>query len=99
MVRNAPNAEESKYMIDPECIKVITHLFEALLPPGIMIFTHPGPVISREAPILTSHRKIIRRCTCLHAHMIQFRMLPCIGAITINAYRDVSFYNHTVLVR
>src|SRR5688500_18533018 len=31
--RNTPYAKETKYMINPECIVVITHLHKTLMPP------------------------------------------------------------------
>src|SRR5690349_20043579 len=38
--RNAPDAEETKYVIDPKCIKIMSHLLEALPPPPKAILLH-----------------------------------------------------------
>src|SRR6266542_909967 len=98
MIRNAPDTEETKNMIYPECIKIITHLLKALLPPCKTIFTHFITVKSREAPVLSYHCKINRRGTSLHIHMKKFRMLPSISPITICADRDITFYNKAIIM-
>src|SRR4051794_3773431 len=69
MPGNAPDTKEAKNMIYPECVEIITHLLKALLPPCKTILLHLLPVVCRKAPVLTSHCKIIRRCTSLHIHM------------------------------
>src|SRR5688500_6141114 len=69
MNRDAPYAEESQNMINSECIKIITHLHEALMPPFKSVFRHLFPIISRESPVLSLHRKIIGRSACLVIQM------------------------------
>src|SRR4030095_3095789 len=58
---NAPYSKESKYMIYPECIEVITHLLKSPAPPFKMIFLHFFPVVSWKSPVLPFYCKIIRR--------------------------------------
>src|SRR4030095_8648986 len=67
---NAPDAEETKNMIDTESVEVIAHLFKSLTPPRKTILLHSFPVVSRETPVLPFYRKIIRRRTGLHTHVV-----------------------------
>src|SRR5664280_1845235 len=54
--RNAPDAKETKDVIDAERVKVATHLLKAAFPPGKVILHHARPVVSGESPVLSLHR-------------------------------------------
>jgi hypothetical protein len=97
--RNAPYPEEPKHVIDPESIKIITHLDEALVPPVKMILGHLLPVVRRETPILSLHCKRIRRRASLELHVVQIRFNPCITTKAMYANRNISFNDYSILVR
>ena len=95
MGRNTPDAEETKYMINTESIKIITHLFKALFPPGKIIFLHFFPIIGWKTPILTNCSKVIWRSTGLPIHIVHFRSHPGITTISRNANRNITFQNNS----
>src|ERR1700712_5533964 len=68
--RNAPDAEKTKYMIDAESIKIITHLLKSFLPPVETIFRHLFPIVSGKTPVLSAHSKSIGRRASLKIHVI-----------------------------
>src|SRR5437870_3646796 len=95
---NAPDAEEPKYMVNPEGIKVIAHLLKPLLPPAETILLHPFPVISGKAPVLTNRSKIIRWSSSLLIHFIQSGIYPGITTIPVNSNGNISLKNDSFFV-
>src|SRR5260370_25697492 len=79
--RYAPDTEEAKYMINTKCIEVIAHLFKPFPPPCKTILLHLFPVVGGKTPVLSFYSKIIRRCSGLHTHTVQFRLYPGITTI------------------
>src|SRR5450432_2111058 len=68
--RDAPYPEKTQDMIDAKGVEIIAHLLKAPLPPGKAVFFHHFPVISRETPVLSFDRKIVRRGAGLLIHMV-----------------------------
>ena len=50
--RHLPDPEKSQNMVDAVCVEIFRHLGEPFLPPAVAIFSHPCPIIGREAPVL-----------------------------------------------
>ena len=85
-------------MINTKRIEIVAHLLKTLLPPGKTVFLHFLPIIGRETPVLTIHRKMIRRRTGLQLHVIKFGRYPCIYTVTINPDRNIAFDDNTIFV-
>src|SRR5215467_8035499 len=85
-------------MINTKCIEIITHLHKPLMPPFKSVCGHLFPIVSRESPILTFYGKIIRRRSCLHFKMEEFRLYPSITSISINADWDIPFENDPIFM-
>ena len=98
MVWYAPYSEETKDMVYAECIEITFHLCKALFPPGEIILLHFLPVVSGKAPVLSFYSKVVGWCAGLHIDMIEFRLLPCIGTITVHANGYISFYNNSIFM-
>src|SRR5687767_8047341 len=93
--RNTPYSEKTKYMVNAECIKVITHLLKSSAPPVKVILLHFFPIVSWETPVLTFYCKIIRWRSCLPIHIIQIRINPCIATVAINTNRNISLQHYS----
>src|SRR4030095_11880213 len=91
MHRNTPNPEKTKNMIYAKCIKIIAHLLETVAPPCEAVLLHPLPVVGREAPVLSLHRKIVRWRARLHTHTVEFRLNPGITTVSVNTNWNVTF--------
>ncbi len=85
-------------MVYPVSIKIFRHLAETLFPPSETIFRHFFPIICREAPVLSEHRKIIRRSSGLTIHIEKPRILPCVNTETTYADWNVAFEHHFMLM-
>ena len=96
--RYAPYSKKAQYMINSESIEIFTHLLKTLSPPTKSILLHFFPVVGRKTPVLAFNGKIIRRCTCLCIHIIQFGCHPGIAAIAVNTNRQIAFYYYAVFM-
>lgn len=59
-----PDSVPAENVVNTESIEESSHMFEALLPPFVIVFCHQLPVVGREAPVLTSFREGIGWSTC-----------------------------------
>src|SRR4051812_41840743 len=91
MHRNTPDTKKTKYMIYSESIKIVTHLFETIFPPGKTVFPHSLPVVGRKAPVLSLYCKIIRWGSCLHVHVVKRGLLPCVTTIPVDTNGNITF--------
>ncbi len=85
-------------MIDTIRIKIIGHLFEAILPPGKILLRHGVPIIGRKAPVLSVNREIVGGGARLRIHIKQIRSRPCIDTATIDPDRNIPFQNNPFLM-
>ena len=98
ILRNLPNAEESQNMVDTIQVKIFRHFTHTVFPPLESVLLHFFPIICRESPILSQHRKIIRWCTCLTIHIEQIRIYPCICTGTTYANWNITLQNNIMFM-
>ena len=96
MHRDFPNAEETQDVVDTVGIEVFRHLAETLHPPGITVFFHYVPVVSREAPVLTVHGEVIGWCARLSVQVEVVGFCPRFYAVAADADRNVTFQYYTI---
>ena len=96
MHRDFPNAEETQDVVDTVGIEVFRHLAETLHPPGITVFLHYVPVVSREAPVLTVHGEVIGWCARLSVQVEVVGFCPRFYAVAADADRNVTFQYYTI---
>ena len=88
-VGHLPDPEKPENVIDAVSIKISAQLLEARTPPCVTITAHDLPVVSRKSPVLSLHRKGIRRCPSLRVHLEQMRRRPRVHGLTINPDRQI----------
>src|ERR1700722_2166872 len=66
---NAPDAKETKNVVDAKGIKVTTHLRKTPLPPIKAVLFHPWPIVGGKAPILAFGGEGVRRRAGLHVRV------------------------------
>lgn len=59
ITRDFPDSEPTENVINSEGVKESAHVLETLLPPFVVVVGHKFPVISWEAPVLTSSRECV----------------------------------------
>ena len=85
-------------MVYAVCVKVIGHFAESGHKPCVVITGHILPIICGHTPFLAVNGKGVGRCACLAVCMEKFRMDPDVTAVTVYAYRYVSFKQYTFAV-
>ena len=93
-----PDAEEAQYVVYAEAVEVVGQLLEPLLPPAKAVSLECRPVVGREVPVLAVHREVIRRCTCLTAHIEVLRLGPSLDTVSTHTDRQVSLQDNALLV-
>ena len=88
--RNFPDTEEAEHVVDTVSIKVLRHIQESAGPPLATVLQHLIPVISRESPVLTVNREVIRWSTCLTVHVEVLRLHPDITTVTMHTDRNIT---------
>src|SRR4026207_1826610 len=88
--RYTPYAKETKDMVNAEGVKIITHLFKALFPPGKSILLHPLPVVRWKTPVLPDRCEVVGWGSCLGFHIVKVGRYPRIGTVTIDADGNIS---------
>ena len=91
---NLPDTEEAKYVVDTISIKVLRHVLEAIYPPLTTVLYHLVPVVSRETPVLTIHREVIRWSTRLTVKVEVTWFCPYVTAIAIDTNRNVTLEDY-----
>jgi len=91
-----PNSVPAEDVIDTEGVEESTHVFEALLPPFEVIFSHEVPVVSWEAPVLTGFGESIGWSACGCVHVEEAGAFPGIQGDAVDADWDVAFENDSV---
>lgn len=96
MIRNLPDTEETKDMVDAVGREVFCHLAETSLPPMVLVFLHHLPVVGGHSPILSVGGKSIGRSSCLPVHIEIIRLYPCLHAVAADTYRDITFHDDSL---
>ena len=109
-LRNLPHAEEPDDMVNAEKVEVLLHPLEPAAEPccdSELRHRFPGnfgifgsfrilQAVSGESPILAIGMIYVWRRTCLHVQMEEFRMLPRLHTIAIDADGQVALERYAL---